>query len=233
LPETPSALVSADSFGSFYKASEQDYTDRVSCFALNSSQQRDICFSSLASQKNEPAICDRVSTTQDRERCYVMLAQTNANATLCGDLKIFSDDCYIAVAGENGNYSLCQKLNDRSLGTNCTAAATQGQKKMTAAQSSAQAVANGKTCKVDSDCSVKGSAGQYCVGNGFAAPAGESFSPEYVCYKSLPCGCDNGYCGFRKNETYYNCISGAEDVMLQKYIASLTNQTANSTNKTQ
>jgi len=53
-------------------------------------------------------------------------------------------------------------------------------------------------------------------------------SPLNACFKDLPCACNEGYCGFRKNNTFYKCISEVEGLELEKYINSLVNQ-SNST----
>lgn len=227
MPAPPSNLTDAEEFLSFYRSSEEDYRERAACLSRVEGE-RDICFASLAFQKNEPALCGQAADSKNRERCYLIMAQTNANASLCEGLSALKDECYISVAGERGDFALCRLLSNQSLGESCNSAATAGQKKMEEKRAQDEKLAKSRNCAADADCAVKGSLMQYCVpGNQTVSDAAGS-SPVLACYEGLPCSCNEGFCGFRKNETFYQCVNEKENAELEEYIKSLQNKNGTS-----
>jgi hypothetical protein len=231
--ETPANLTSTKEFVSFYTGSQQDYLSRASCAAM-AGQERDLCFASLAYNKNEPEMCGRISDTVGKERCFVLLAQSNADAGFCPNLTKLADDCYIAVASENGDFELCKKLVNSSLGTACTQAATEGQKKLEQQRTLEELAMKNRDCAVDTDCAIKGASKQYCVAKNQSVNSGTLDTASAKCYVGVPCACNSGYCGFGKNETFYQCVGEVETAQLEEYISSLQkkNETvANSTDE--
>ncbi|MEM2138311.1 MAG: hypothetical protein QW568_04445 [Candidatus Anstonellaceae archaeon] len=223
----PANLTTAKEFVSFYTSSQQDYYERASC-AARSGQDRDVCFASLAYNKNEPELCGRISDAMNEEKCYVVLAQRNADPKFCDGLAKLADDCYIAVASENGDFELCKKLANTSLGSACTQAATKGQEKAEQKRILEETRTKKKNCVVDADCVVSGASRQFCVAKNLTAP-NESVDPGLaLCYADLPCSCNEGYCGFVRDEGFYQCVDDWETKQLEDYIAGLANQ--NSTN---
>ena len=88
-----------------------------------------------------------------------------------------------------------------------------------------------RNCANDTDCMVFGNQNQYCAPKGTTTQFANGTSLFYACLKGVPCGCQEGFCGFAKNDTYYNCTNAVEDQQLEEYIKSLipNNQTTNIT----
>jgi hypothetical protein len=230
LPARPATIVATEAFVDFYTASTADYARRSACLA-SKGKERDSCFKSIAVEKNSWETCKLINNTLEYESCTLIVAQNTRNHVLCETLSTLSDECYIAVAGETGNFELCKNLQNKSLGGTCNQAATQGQKTMAEKEAVAAKLYASRNCEADTDCKAFGNENQYCSPKGTATPFANNTSPLYACLKGAPCGCQEGFCGFAKNETYYSCVNKLEDLQLEDYIKSLIpdNQTANFT----
>jgi len=229
IPDKPGAIVATEAFVDFYSKSTSDYAARASCFAKTGAE-RYSCLKSIAVGKNSWETCKLIDNAREYESCTLIIAQNTRNHILCGTLSMLGDECYIAVAGETGNFELCKNLKNQSLGSACNEAATAGQRlkdEEAAAQAKLYATRN---CKVDSDCRTFGNANQYCEPKNSTKQFANQTGALYACLNGAPCGCQDGFCGFDKNDTYYACTSKAEDAMLEAYIKSL--MPGNSTNLT-
>ena len=228
LPPVSGPLVSADAFVEFYQTSQADYSTILSCEPL-AGADRDSCYKSAATARNDYHLCQKISDRGQFESCALIVASATNQSGYCQNLSI-SDDCYISVVGNTGDYKLCQNLKNASLGPVCSQAATQGKRLAEEAAASEQARLQGMNCNTNSDCKTAGNANQYCVAKSNPGPFQNDSSPEYRCLAGVQCGCNAGYCGFAKNDTYYNCISNYEEYVLQQFL--IQKGAENATNST-
>jgi hypothetical protein len=227
LPEKPGTLVVTEAFVDFYSKSTADYSRRASCSA-SSGRDRDSCFKSIAVEKSSWETCKLINDSREYESCTLIVAQNTRNHVLCGTLGALVDECYISVAGETGNFELCRNLKNASMGTACNQAATSGQMIIEKREAEAAKIFASRNCAVDLDCMVFGNANQYCAPKNTTKEFANDTSPLFACLKGIPCGCQAGFCGFAKNESYYACMNRVEDELLEEYIKNLIpgNQTA-------
>ncbi|MFA6328003.1 MAG: hypothetical protein WCY41_01010 [Candidatus Micrarchaeia archaeon] len=225
MPAKPS-IVGSDAFVKFYSDSTTDYAERAACFAKNGSEQ-DTCLKSIAVNQGKWETCSLIRNQSEYESCSVIVAQETNNHVICSKLTTLADDCYIAIAGETGNFEMCRNVKNTSLSASCTEAATAGQKKQEEAAALAEKAYVAPNCVNDSGCRLFGNANQYCAPKNSTAQFVNDTSPIYACLEGVPCGCQGGYCGFAKNETYYACMDKVEDEELRAYINNLipTNST--------
>ena len=227
VPAKPDSALETRAFVKFYAESVQDYQAKTICLA-QPQPERDLCFKSIAAQRNDWELCKKISDKKEYEACTIIVAQNTNNRVLCEKLELLSDDCYIAVASKTGNFELCRLLKNQSLGSACNEAASQGEKleaeKLLATQKKFE-MAN---CKAGSDCKIVGNADQYCVPKNTTGPFANETSPVFACLKGVPCACSDGYCGFAKDDPYYACVSRVEDKMLRAYIDALSNSSNSS-----
>ncbi|HIH19596.1 TPA: hypothetical protein HA225_06530 [Candidatus Micrarchaeota archaeon] len=227
VPGKPLGVVETPSFVSFYKRAEMDYQAKASCMVFEGND-RTICLKSLASEKRDWEICKMIGEKDEYEACTLIVAQGTNNAVLCEKLDALSDDCYIAVASQTGNFDLCKKMKNSSLINSCAQAAAAGLKKISDEEEALRKTIDYRDCGTNPDCRTFGAASQYCAPRNTTKEFANEASPLNACFKDLPCACNEGYCGFRKNNTFYKCISEVEGLELEKYINSLVNQ-SNST----
>lgn len=232
VPPAETALVDVAGFVKFYQGAEKDYGEVLSCLSLGGGEH-DACLKALAGRRMDWSLCKQISSRLEFESCTVMVAQGTNNYNLCTALDTLPDDCYIAVAGETGNADLCRNLKNTSLGGNCTLAAVAGKKKVDAILAEDQRRSEAQNCKADSNCSIFGNAKQYCAPKWADTGkfANES-SPSFACLEGIPCGCAGGFCGFRKNDTYYACVAKVEDDLLKQFIQEEARKAQNNTNMT-
>jgi hypothetical protein len=230
-PPIPSQIYDVTDFLKFYKLSADDYTSRERCAAMQGAE-RDSCYRSLAMDKRDGKICRNIVDKTEYERCLLFVAQATGNPALCGNLSELGDDCYISVVSQNGNAELCKKLKNNSLYKACADAAAEGKKLQDALETAAGKRALGQNCAESAGCRIDGKYRQYCIPkNATLNPlADNSPSVLYGCYANLTCGCFDNYCGFNKTDTYYKCVSAAEEGMLREFIGTLIDN-ANQTNK--
>ena len=223
LPAAPGALVSVGAFSEFYQISQADYSAVLSCEPLAGSD-RDGCYKSVATDRNSYSLCQKISDQKEFESCALIVASATNQSAYCQNLTMLADDCYISVAGNTGDYSLCQNLMNASLVPVCSQAAAQGKQIAEAAAAAAQARENAKNCVADTDCKMAGNEKQYCVPASSNITYPYDNAPENMCLNGIPCGCQSGFCGFAKNETYYACLSNVEDALLQQFIVNESNK---------
>lgn len=231
LPARPASLVSATSLVQFYSAAEQDYSDRLACGSLPAAE-RDACYKTLAVDRNNWEICKQINSTTEYERCMVILAQNTRNDVLCERLSLFADECHISVAGETGDFGLCKNLVNTSLNEDCISSASLGRQKQEALQQQYEQQASARNCNINDDCVMAGNANQFCVPKNVSGTYVNETSPLFSCLEGVPCGCNSGYCGFAKNETYYQCVDAIELEELKGYLEYLSHP-ANGTNSSQ
>ena len=220
IPDRPGTLVSIEGFVGFYARSVEDYADRAACLSETGSA-RDYCFRNIAVEKKSWETCDLINSKEIYESCSLIVAQETNNHAICDALGVLSDECYIAVVGETGNFELCGNLKNQTLIPTCAEAATAGQKKMDEAAAAAEKLRANRNCATDTDCGVFGNAGQYCTPKNTTKVFANETSPLFACLDGVPCSCIEGYCGFAKNETYYACMSGVEELWMADYIRGL------------
>ncbi|VVB99324.1 Uncharacterised protein [uncultured archaeon] len=235
LPPVPANITPAKSFLQFFTDSQTDYTELLNCGAAGNESAA--CFKTLAFSRQDPEVCRLIKEPLAEEQCTLVLAQTMADARLCNGLAILHDDCYIAVVGENGNSSLCAKLQNQSSLSNCLKAVGDGQKKAEQAAMAKQRLAAGMNCNADTGCKQTGSFGQYCMPLNATVPSTNESSPYSACYAGRPCGCVQGYCEFRQNDTYDKCVDRVDEGFFNNFVEQIkaaSNQSAaeNSTNHT-
>ena len=68
-------------------------------------------------------------------------------------------------------------------------------------------------CITNKDCRVAGCSGQICT---TASEARGTFTTceyrdEYDCLQYTSCGCNDGYCGWKENTEYQNCLAGLNE----------------------
>jgi len=231
-PEKPGIIVATEAFVDFYSKSTKDYAERAACFAKTGAEQN-TCLKSIAASRGDWETCKLIKTPLEYESCSLIVAQETNNHVICGKLTTLADDCYIAVASETGDFELCRGLKNASLSSNCIDAAIEGRKKKEAASTLAANAYAARNCAKDSDCGVFGNVGQYCASKNSTVRFANDTSQFYACLEGMPCGCQEGYCGFVKNDTYYSCIGGIEDEMLRTYINSLIPLNSTITNITE
>jgi len=224
VPAKPDSVLETRAFVRFYAESVQDYQAKLICLSQPQPDQ-DLCFKSIAAQRNDWELCKKISGKKEYETCTVIVAQNTNNDVLCGKLELLSDDCYIAVASKTGNFELCKLLKNQSLGENCTQAAAEGKRAAEEKDLLTKKKFENANCKIDTDCRLAGSASQYCVPKNTTGTFANETSPVVACLRGVPCMCDEGYCGFAKDDPYYACVSRIEDRMLREYIAALANST--------
>ena len=220
VPERPGSIVATEAFVDFYSKSTKDYSERAACFAKKGAEQ-DTCLKSIAANRGDWETCKLIATPFEYESCSLIVAQETNNHVICSKLSTLADDCYIAVAGQTGNFELCKNVKNSSLSSNCIEAATDGQKKKEAAAAIAAKSYAERNCAADTDCKVFGNAKQYCAPKNSTMQLANETNPLFACLEGVPCGCQGGYCGFAKNETYYSCMSRVEDDALRAYISNL------------
>ena len=74
-----------------------------------------------------------------------------------------------------------------------------------------------ENCAANSDCAIF--AGVACAPKNTTQVFSNATNPYLACYQGVPCGCNAGFCTFAKNDTYYQCVSKAEDDILNAYIS--------------
>ncbi|MCX6773078.1 MAG: hypothetical protein NTV88_04905 [Candidatus Micrarchaeota archaeon] len=234
VPEVKDALISTAAFVEFYKSSQADYSAILTCQSAPAAQA-DGCYKSVATDRRDSSLCKKIKAQTEFEACTLIVAEATAQSSLCSNLTLYSDDCYIAVAGKTGDFGLCQNVKNQSLLNACSQAATEGKKAADAAAAAKQALENSKNCAINADCKTAGNVQQYCVPMNSNLTYGIDNSPQAKCLKNIPCGCQSGFCGFAKNETYYKCVNDVEDAALQQFIENETkkaNPAVNLTNST-
>lgn len=235
LPAPPSQLVQPKAFARFYQGAVEDYVARETCAAHPTQEGRDACFKGEAVGRGSVELCRRIIGRTEFENCALIVAQSRADAAICGNLTMLGDDCLIAVASQNGDFGLCRRLANTSLSSQCIEAATEGARKAAEQEEQARRLAARKNCAADSDCAVFGGAGQYCLPVNSTGQFANGTGAADACFAGLPCGCLGGFCGFAKDDAYYSCVDAAETAALEDYIRSLAaeaekNRAANSTN---
>lgn len=223
VPAAPMGVVETASFVSFYKRAETDFQAKQSCLNLAAPEQAP-CLKNLASQKLDWEVCKLIKDSREYEACTLIVAQGTNNHVLCEKLDLYADDCYISVAGQTGNFELCKNLKNASLLSSCTASATEGNRRVSSEQETLRKMLDYRDCGVDSDCRTFGNANQYCAPKNSTKQFANGSSGVLACFASLPCGCNDGYCSFKKNETYYQCVNKAEEAELEQYIKELADK---------
>lgn len=227
VPAKPDSILETRAFVRFYAESVQDYQAKLICLS-QPQPERDLCFKSVAAQRNDWELCKKINDKKEYETCTVIVAQNTNNDVLCGKLEMFPDDCYIAVASKTGNFELCKLLKNQSFGENCTQAAAEGKRAEEEKELLAKKKFENANCKVDTDCKTAGNLNQYCVPKNTTGTFANETSPTLACLKGVPCLCNEGYCGFAKDDPYYACVSRIEDKALREYIDALDNSTNSS-----
>ncbi len=217
LPPAPQVNSTAASFVQFYANSQNDFVTQETCKLQPTPAEVDACYKSMAGENNDWTICGRIANASVYGDCMLIVAQNTKNSALCENLTSYSDDCYIAVASQTGDFSLCKNLKNASLNTACTQAASQGQQQAEADAEKAKELASKENCAADSDCAIF--AGVACAPKNTTAVFSNATNPYLACYQGVPCGCNAGFCTFAKNDTYYQCVSKAEDDTLNAYIS--------------
>jgi len=219
MPKTPVELVGENSFIVFRQKAVLDYQSKMQCEGMGA-VERDLCYKGMALEQGSWEICKKINNSDEYEKCSVIIAQMTNNDVLCGKLATMADDCYIAVAGNTGNFELCKMLKNESLGGACIASATEGKKKKDTVLAEMQKAATAKNCNIDLDCKTTGNANQYCTRKNDTDKYADGNSPMFACLKDASCGCNDGRCGFRKNDSYYACIGSIEEGSLDSFIGS-------------
>jgi|GEM_PF-950547 len=227
LPPAPQVFEDQSVFLAFYSEAQDDFVSKETCKAQASQQERDLCYKSVAADKNDWALCEKIEDETERASCTIIVAQNTKNSALCGGLAGYSDDCYIAVASENGNYSLCSILKNSGLSESCAKAAEEGQKKADKAAEAERQLRAKMNCAVDTDCAVF--AGTACAPKNTTQQFSAGTDPLSACYQNLSCGCASGFCSFKKNDAYYKCVSAVEEEFLKEFINKKVEE-ANSSN---
>jgi len=224
VPQRPNSTISTSEFLKFYSESESDYVAKETCGAMNGTDKSQ-CFKGLALDKKDLGLCMRIDNAVEQENCGLILAQATGDARICSSLKLFKDDCYINVAGKMGDYEICKQLANATRTAECAKAAGDGGKKLAAEQSLNGQPTTPKNCKVDADCLAFGASKQYCAQKNTTQKFGNETSDFASCFAKTECGCDEGYCKTRKNDTYYECVDAVETDLLRGYVMQIANQT--------
>ncbi|MEM4554296.1 MAG: hypothetical protein QXT25_00395 [Candidatus Anstonellaceae archaeon] len=217
--EKPTEVVGKEQFAVFYTAAEEDYSAKQTCLVLQE-QERWGCLKGLAVEKKSEEICNLIGHTQERERCFLILAQLTRNEEICARLQEFGDDCYIAVVSEIGKKELCSMLKNQDLTEVCQRAVLIGERKEAERKAEEEQRLAGRNCQTDQDCYVAGNQNQYCVPLSNKGPFVNETSPLFDCLKGVACGCVEGYCAFKKDQKYYECVNRVEDEMIKEMISS-------------
>jgi len=240
VPKSAESLVGATAFAKFYQDSEADYTAKMKCLA-SPKAERGACLKNIAVGNGDAGTCDLIENAKEHGLCMMVVAQTTKNAELCVKAGVYADDCYIAVVGETGDAELCKKLQNQSLLQNCYEAKLSGERIAAQQKEAADRIAAGRNCQNDSGCHIAGNMKQYCAPTTNNGPFANASDQAYAaCLKGVPCGCDDGYCAFRKqdNENYTKCISAIETKWTENFIKKLAGEAearkaaANKTNGT-
>ena len=221
VPSAPADLASIPVFVTFYKQSDDDFLSKQECRAQATAADRDACWKAVAVSHNSWDLCKNIEDKKTYEGCTIIVAQGTNNKVLCEKLELFSDDCYIAVASETGDYQLCKLLKNSSLVGDCTSAAGEGEKKVSAREAAARKVFEARNCVVDSDCARFGNSNQYCAPKTPIGVFPNETSPLFACLNGVSCSCTDGFCGFNRTDDYYDCYNGVEDGLVRAYIESL------------
>lgn len=224
-------IVGADSFAKFYQDSVADYGVKQRCYA-QTGYERDLCFKNRAFERRYLDACKLIGDTRMYEQCALIVAQDTRNWSVCETLDMYPDDCYIMVAGKTGDFELCKKLRNETMIGKCSDAAAEGLRVIDDEKEHERHLAARKNCVEDLDCVVVGNSNQYCLPKNTSVGFVDGNSPLFSCLAGVPCGCESGFCEFKKNDTYYQCISGIEEIFTREYILSLTTQNANETIET-
>lgn len=222
IPDAP--IVGPDSFTRFYSDSVGDYGAKQLCYA-QMGVERDLCFKSRAVEKRSWDACKLINGTMMYEQCALIVAQSTNNPLLCEKLAIYADDCYIALAGNSGDFELCKRLKNKTLVSDCNEAAAMGVRTAAEEKERVRRLEASKNCAMDDDCAVAGNAGQFCVPKNDTRVFSDETSPLFACLKDVQCGCNEGFCGFRKNDTYYECVGEVETDLTEAFIHALVAQT--------
>ncbi|MEM4348596.1 MAG: hypothetical protein QXN37_03435 [Candidatus Anstonellaceae archaeon] len=215
--EMPKEVVGKEEFALFYSSAEEDYSAKRSCLALGG-QERWNCLKTLAIEKRSGDICDLIEQKEEKERCFLILAQLTRDEEICARLEDLTDDCYIAIVSETGKGELCNLLKNQSLTEVCNQAISLGERKEAERKAEEERRLAGRNCQTDQDCYVAGNQNQYCVPLSNKGPFANETSPLFDCLKGVECGCMDGYCGFKKDKEYYECVDRIEGEMLKQLI---------------
>ncbi|MCX8197713.1 MAG: hypothetical protein N3F07_00750 [Candidatus Micrarchaeota archaeon] len=218
----PNATLSPSRFYQFYQQAKADFVEKEQC-RLSPRQEQPQCYKNLAYKKDDHKLCQPIDEENERETCMLIIAQKTKNDSICGLLRKSKDDCYINVAGQKGDWEICKKVSDAGRLEECANAAAQGAKIIEREKQSA-APAPPKNCEKNDDCKVFGA--QYCAPKNSTGDFG-SADEFAVCYASIPCVCEEGYCKFKKDEDFYACISKIEEGITRKFILDLIAQSQN------
>lgn len=230
VPPVPADLSSIPVFVTFYKQSDDDFASKQECKAQATAADRDACWKAVAVSHKSWDLCKNIEDKKTYEGCTTIVAQSTYNKVLCEKLELLSDDCNIAVASETGNYQLCKLLKNSSLVEDCTRAAGEGERKVSAREAAARRVFEARNCVVDSDCARFGNSNQYCAPKNSTNTFLNETSPLFACLKDVSCSCMDGFCGFNKTDGYYDCYNKVEDGLTRNYIEGLiTNRSSNQT----
>ncbi|MCX8174669.1 MAG: hypothetical protein N3E51_00485 [Candidatus Micrarchaeota archaeon] len=222
IPPAPEPATTTAGFVQMYKVVARNYLDVTGCLSLGRNESWQ-CLKNLAVEKRSWDVCKFIKNTDVYEQCTMIVAHDTYNEVLCGKLTKYADDCYISVVSVKGNFEACRLLKNQSLMEACSAAAARGKKLQDERLEQLRRLEASKNCKTDADCFVPASASHLCVPKNATAPFGEA-GPYAKCFENLPCGCQDGFCGFVKNETYYDCVKEVEDRGLEEFIHAKINE---------
>jgi hypothetical protein len=228
VPEREAGIVSAPSFLAYHQEFTDEHAARGQC-GSQAEGDRDLCYKNLATSKRNAGTCGLIGSGTQRENCVMIVAQMTKDAALCAGLSLFADDCYITVAGETGDAELCKLVKDPSLLGNCASAVSEGQRKADEARALAERIDSMRNCAANDGCKAAGKYNEMCNPKNQTPPASGSYSPSMDCFANVTCGCNDGFCGFGKDDAFYKCVADADELVLQEYIKQLMAE-ANSTN---
>lgn len=92
---------------------------------------KDIEYSTIAFEKEDHLICEKIKSRMIKEICYDMVAIATKNHSICDEFKEFrSQDslyyCYLNVAAKKGDLSICDEIQKQYIKDQCYFSVAEG-----------------------------------------------------------------------------------------------------------
>jgi len=79
---------------------------------------KDLCYTNVASKKNNVEICNNIGDYQQKSGCTGMVAGQQGKKELC-DTTASKDDCYAAYGMTSGDASVCEQITNADIKQTC------------------------------------------------------------------------------------------------------------------
>ncbi len=92
--------------------------DETLCNKVTDTQGKDLCYTNVASKRNNLEICNNIGDYQQKSGCIGMIAGQQKNKEIC-NTAASKDDCYAAYGMTSSDASVCELITDAGIKQTC------------------------------------------------------------------------------------------------------------------